>query len=529
MPTLTPLASVSVDVPVRRVLDSVLDTRPQDLRTALLNRGCCKTQGTNWTRVGHSLETITGMSYAIEANYEKQWLFPPSLEDLLGADHPARMVREFVDAQDLETLGFKIPIAEDGRPPYSASLQLKVWLYGYMTKNRVTRGLERACMDQMGMLWLTGMTRPDHTTLWRFWRDNKKPIRKVFKQLLQVASGMNLVGLALHAVDGTKIFSQASEQHGWHRAPLEKKLALLDAAIDEIMKQTEQAEAAPSPECRLPERLQRKELLREKVREQLHQLNQKERDHLHTGDEDARVMKCRTGNRFAYNAQAVVDHESKLIVAADVVTDESDNYQLVPMIEQVVDNLGKAADLTVADAGYQAATGLAEAEDKGHDVLVNQIEPRKDQPYHALHFRYEEETDQCVCPRGEVLNFECTRQRDKVQPYTVRIYRCGSFENCPVRWQCSSSKTGRTLQIHPNYSSVMRQREKLKDPAMRALLKKRSTTVEPVFGWGKEVLGFRRWTVRGLEKVRTQWALVCTAMNLLRLHKYWIAGKLSFA
>ena len=468
------------------------------------------------------------MSYEIEPDYEKQWLFPPSLEDLLGADHPARMVREFVDAQDLAELGFKTRAVEDGRPSYGSKLQLKVWLYGYMTKNRSSRGLERACLDQMGMLWLTGMSHPDHTTLWRFWRDNKEPIRKIFRQLLQVAMSLDLVGLVLHAVDGTKIVSQASDQQGWHRTSLEKKLARLDEAIDEILKQTEQTGGGQGPECRLPEPLQKKQLLREKVREQLKQLNQKQREHLHPGDEDARVMKCRAGNRFAYNAQAVVDQPSKLIVAAEVVTDETDNYQLVPMIEQVENNLGKVAQQTVADAGYQATTGLAEAEDKGYSVLVNQPEPREDEPYHASHFQYEPEKDQCICPRGEVLGYECTREREKVQAYSVRIYRCSSFENCPVRWQCSSSKRGRTVQIHPKHDALVRQREKLKDQTMRALLKQRGATVEPVFGWAKEVLGFRRWSVRGLEKVKTQWALQCTAMNLLRLYKSWSAGTVRF-
>lgn len=469
------------------------------------------------------------MSYEIEPDYDKQWLFPPSLEDLLGADHPARMVREFVDAQDLAALGFKTRTVEDGRPSYGSSLQLKVWLYGYMTRNRSSRGLERACMDQMGMLWLTGMNRPDHTTLWRFWRDNKKPIRKVFRQLLQVAVSLDLVGMVLHAVDGTKILSQASAQQGWHRSLLEKKLGKLDQAIDEILKQTEQAGGQEGAPCRLPEPLQQKQELREKVREQLKQLNQKDRDHLNPGDEDARVMKCRIGNRFAYNAQAAVDQHSKLIVAADVVTQETDNYQLVPMIEQVENNLGKVAEQTVADAGYQATTALADAEEKGYSVLVNQPQPREDEPYHASHFRYDPENNQCVCPRGEVLDYESTRERDKVQAYSVGIYRCSGFETCPVRWQCSSSKRGRTVQIHSKHAALVRQREKLKNPAMRALLKQRGATVEPVFGWGKEVLGFRRWTVRGLEKVKTQWSLQCTAMNMLRLYKNWSTGKLIFA
>jgi hypothetical protein len=127
------------------------------------------------------------------------------------------------------------------------------------------------------------------------------------------------------------------------------------------------------------------------------------------------------------------------------------------------------------------------------------------------------------------LRYECTRERDKLKPYQVRIYRCENYENCPVRWQCSSSKSGRRIQIHPQYDAMKRQREKLKDPTMRDLLKKRGATVEPVFGWGKEVLGFRRWTVRGLEKVKTQWLLQCTAMNMLRLYTAWTAGRLTFA
>jgi transposase len=72
-------------------------------------------------------------------------------------------------------------------------------------------------MNDIGMLWLTGMQYPDHTRLWRFWRDKRTPIKKIFKQLLQVAVSIELVSVVLHAVDGTKIFSQASEQEGRHR------------------------------------------------------------------------------------------------------------------------------------------------------------------------------------------------------------------------------------------------------------------------------------------------------------------------
>jgi transposase len=469
---------------------------------------------------------MTGMSLEIEADYEKQWLFPPSLEELLSPDHPARMVREFVDQQDLAALGFKTRKAEEGRPSYSAKLLLKVWLYGYVDGTRSCRGLERACLDQMGMLWLTGMNSPDHTTLWRFWRDNQKPIRKTFKQLLKVALSLNLVGLVLHAVDGTKILSAASDINGLHRAKLKERLQRLDEAIDEILKQTEQASGQDSGECRLPEGLQNKQELRDKIQEQLDLLDLEGRDHLNPGDEDARVMRSAGQNRFAYNAQAVADEASGLIVAVDVVTDESDNYQLVPMLDEVKENLGEVAEQTLADAGYKAVTGLAEAEGKNYSVMVNLAEP--DGPYDALRFIYDEQNDQCICPRGERLDFHNVKKRDKTAPYQVRVYRCQKYLDCPVRWQCSSSKTGRTVQIHPNHDALVRQREKHKDETLRAALKKRSVIIEPVFAWGKQGMNFRRWTVRGLEKVKTQWSMVCTAINFRRLHKHWLMGNLRF-
>jgi transposase len=307
----------------------------------------------------------------------------------------------------------------------------------------------------------------------------------------------------------------------------------LDQAIDEIMKQTEQSASDDrSGALQLPEALQQRQQLREMVRQQLSELNANDRDHLNPQDPDASVMKCGARKQFAYNAQAVVDEQSKLIVAAEVVTDESDNYQLTPMLEEVKDNCGQVAKLTVADAGYLATTQLAEAEQNGYPVLVNLQEPLQDakgQPYHACRFVYDGAKDQCLCPRGEALPFDHTKVRNKAQPYTVRVYRCQSYETCPVRWQCSSSRTGRTVQIHPNHDALVRQREKHRDESMRAALKKRGATVEPVFGWVKEAMGFRRWTFRGLEKVRTQWLVLCTALNLKRLYKSWSDGKFQFA
>ena len=113
------------------------------------------------------------MSYEKRANYERNGCFRHHWR-ICWKRHPARFIRELVDALDLKELGCRQRESEEGRPNYGADLLLKVWLYGYFHKIRATRALEKACMNEIGLLWLTGLERPDHNTLWRFWRDNKE-------------------------------------------------------------------------------------------------------------------------------------------------------------------------------------------------------------------------------------------------------------------------------------------------------------------------------------------------------------------
>jgi transposase len=96
------------------------------------------------------------MAQPIAPDYGQQFLFPPGLEDWVPADHPARFLREFVEQLDLSTLGFAMPVAVEGRPPYHPSLLLKIWLYGYYHRIRSTRKLETACREHLSLLWLMG-------------------------------------------------------------------------------------------------------------------------------------------------------------------------------------------------------------------------------------------------------------------------------------------------------------------------------------------------------------------------------------
>jgi len=303
------------------------------------------------------------MSYEIRANYAEQYLFPPSLEDFVPLDHPARFIREFVDSLDLGGMGFKVRESEEGRPNYGADLLLKVWLYGYFEGMRSSRKLEKACWQHVGLLWLTGLHYPDHNTLWRFYRDNRRALKGVFVEAVRLAVKGGLVGMVLNAVDGTKIRADVSRESGLHEEKLKELLRRLNESVEEVCEQIEEAEEEEEgKEYRLPDNLKEKERLREFIREGLEQLEKEGESHLSLTDKDARMMITGEGIKFAYNAQAVVDANRGVIVGAEVVQEESDNFELVEMLDRVKENVGEVASETVADAGYFSGGGTKEGE-----------------------------------------------------------------------------------------------------------------------------------------------------------------------
>jgi len=313
------------------------------------------------------------MARPIAPDYGQQFLFPPALEDWVPADHPARFLREFVEQLDLPALGFAMPLAVEGRPPYAPSLLLKIWLYGYFQRIRSTRKLEVACAEHLSLLWLTGLIAPDHNSLWRFWRDNKKALRHLFKQTVQLALHTGAVGLALQALDGTKIQAACSGPHGWSKDHMEKLLVQLDDACQEIeLKIAEENTDVERPGYRLPAGMAERKALRQQIKEGLTQLQADGRHHYHPAEPEARRMKVGDTNRYAYNAQAIADETEGVIVACEATRQETDAGQLTPMIQQARENLGVAAPdtLTVADTGYGSGGDLQAAAQKQMNVLA---------------------------------------------------------------------------------------------------------------------------------------------------------------
>ncbi len=471
------------------------------------------------------------MKPEIRGNRHQMFLFPPTIDDLVPLNHPVRFIDEIVESLDLRSLQLAEPPANRGRPRYAPELLLKVILFSYFRKVRSFRQMERECRENLALIWLTGGAYPDHNTLWRFWKAHEEALCKVLKTTVRVALDNNLVGFALHAVDGTKIRARASLSGSLTVKELKEVLAAVDESI-ERMRQTlaDPKEGEPNP--KLPEELQDAERRRQAIRESLERLEEKQTTALNEAEPDARLMKTQEGVRYAYNAQAVVDEKSRLVVAEDVVDEPHDRGCLANMISKVEKTAGSTAEVTVADKGYWQAEELAAAEENGHNVLVAIPDPAnpdpKKLPYHPTQFRYDPSTAKVFCPLGQEMRFRGWRRgRWKGR---VREYVCPAHASCPHRSECcGNTNRGRVIRVHPARWAQDLQRERQQDPEARRKLARRKAVVEPLFAYIKEILGLRRWSFRTLRGVQAQWSLACAAYNLRKLYAFWCAGRLRLA
>lgn len=469
------------------------------------------------------------MAREIEVDYEQIHLLPAAVEDWVGPRHPARFVREFVRALDLKEMGFKQKAQGiDGRPGYSTEMLLRLWLYGYLEKIRSTRKLERACQEQMGFIWLCGNQAPDHNSLWRFWQANREPLRRVFKKTVKVALELNLVGLVLQALDGTKIQALCSGRTGCDEEALSRLLERLNKVLTEREAALEEAERREDKEAiiRESEAMDRSKLTADRVRAALELVKSGVARHIHPNEPTARMMQCDGRTRPSYNAQGMLDHKTRIITVAEVSNAPDDHSLLTPMADKARENvgisLGGPQPTTLVDGGYVNGTQLQIAQQKGHDILgpmPKSMINDSQNPYHSSCFRHDPAEDVIICPQGRSLPFRRTRQRVKL---LVREYRSAAVcKSCPARSSCTRDRHGRSIEISPWEDIMQAHRKKMSSPMSKALLKMRSEIVEPAFGWIKAQWGFRRWTVSGLQNVSTQWALLCSASNLRVIHRAW--------
>ncbi|MBC7686315.1 MAG: transposase [Bdellovibrionales bacterium] len=446
------------------------------------------------------------MSHFINTSHLTCFLMPPSVDEWLPQDHLARFIVEATDGLDLSKL-VRQYTGRGSRAHHPATM-LGLLLYGYTTSTFSSRKIERATYDSVAFRFIAGNTHPDHDTLATFRRRFLGEVNDLFVQVLALATEMRLLKVGTVCVDGTKIHANASRHSALSHGHIEKLEVQLKAEVQELLALAEQADQADTPDgVSLPDELKRREdrlavmatakgklavraserYAREKAeydqkmaaraaREALTgkkvggkapaapQDGCRDSDQINLTDEESRIMPV-AGGAFeqCYNAQAAADVATMLVVATGVTQASNDKQQVTPMVatlgEQSVTS-GKVTCL-IADTGYFSA----------HNVTV--CEAAQIEPLLAV-------------------------ARDEHHPE----WRARHTEPAPL-------PAGATA------AQAMSHRLKTKDGRARYALRKQ--TIEPVFGIIKSVMGFRQFSLRGLEKVRGEWTLVCLAWNLKRM------------
>ena len=215
-----------------------------------------------------------------------------------------------------------------------------------------------------------------------------------------------------------------------------------------------------------------------------------------------------------------------LVTAVDVVDAANDNALLAPMMEQAEETTGTKSQMTLADAGYFAASHLAECARRGQKVVVSEARQRFFKgPYHKDRFTYDEHSDSFRCPQGQRLKFLRIQHTNGVP---LRLYRASGAvcQACPAFGVCTRAKqTGRSLAIGPYDAVLRRHRAWMTTSAATDAYEQRKQLIEPVFGIIKEQQVARRFLLRGLANVTAEWTMLATAFNLRTLWRMWTSSR----
>lgn len=434
------------------------------------------------------------------------YLLPPSVDEWLPEQHLARFVVEVVDGLDLSAMSGSY--RGSGSKSYHPALLLGLLVYGYATGVFSSRKIERATYDSVAFRFIAANEHPDHDTIAAFRRRFIKDIEGLFVQVLALAREMGMLKMGTVGLDGTKIHANASRHKALSYDHAGKIEAQLKAEVAELMATAEGADRADVPDgmsvpqelARREDRLQKLAQARAKIEARARERFEREqaehearlaareaktkatgkkpggkppeppsagpdpKDQINLTDEESRIMPVADGGfDQCYNAQAAVATSNLLVIAADVTQAPNDKQQLVPMIDRITalpESLGIIETL-LADTGYFSAANVAACDAAGIEPL---IAPGR-QPHHpSLRERF---ADAPPAP-------------DDPTPLEAMLHR-------------------------------------FQTPEGKKLYALRKHTPEPVFGIIKAVMGFRQFSLRGLELVRGEWNLVTMAWNMKRM------------
>ena len=490
-------------------------------------------------------------------------LLPPSLEEMIDPNHPVRVVNQVIDSLDIDALIRKYK--GGGSSSYHPRLMLKILVYGYLTNLYSSRKIEQALNQNIHFMWLSAMTYPDHNTINRFRSDRLKgALREVFSQVVLLLLEQGIITMKEAYLDGTKIEANANRYtFVWGRSiiksreRIKKQLEELWSYAESVAREELENNEPEHFESIDPESVRRtienidKALkgkpVNKKVKHKLdyarknwpdnlkkYEQQQKtlgNRNSYSKTDPDATFMRMKEDHMLngqlkpGYNWQ--ISTQNQYILGYTIHQTTNDTTTLQSHMESLKENLGKMPDTLVADAGYGSEENYGYLENNDVEAFVKYQYFHKEQskkwrtdPYRTENLPYDENEDRYTCPMGHKMNFigEKIRISDNGFRQVNRIYQSQDCRGCPVREACNKSKGNRKIEINPRlnyYRSIIR--ERLTSERGKKYRSQRPVDVEAVFGIIKGNRNYRRFLLRGLEKVEIEVGLLALSHNLSKI------------
>lgn len=497
-------------------------------------------------------------------------LLPPSLEELIPAGHLVRVVNEMIERIDMQVL--RRQYKGGGTSAYDPKLLLKVIVYAYTQRTFSSRGIAKELRENVNYMWLSGMNQPDHRTINRFrGKVMKAVVEEVFYGILEQLLDLGYVDLESYFVDGTKIEANANRySFVWKKSTLKYKARLHEKVrgLLEGIDQIEADEEKKYGEADLEEVGEGKTINVEQLKEAARKINEKlnkdpgnkklkkaretleedfipreekyerqeatfqGRNSFSKTDEDATFMRMKEDHmrngqlKPGYNVQ--MGTENQFVIGFSLHQRAGDTSCLKAHLEQVKKGWGEYPEALVADAGYGSEENYVYLKQRNITPYVKyntfHYEHRqrrsKKQPYAIENFTYLPEQDEYECPQGKRLLYLQTNNKKSDNGYvsTRRVYECLECADCPAKRECTRSKYNRRLYIGPELLELKQEAsDHLLSPRGQEMRSKRPIEVEAVFGRLKQDWGFRRFLLRGLENVKTEWGILCIAHNIAKV------------
>jgi transposase/flagellar biosynthesis chaperone FliJ len=476
-----------------------------------------------------------------EYNQNQRFLFPPSLEDMIPATHPVRVISEIIDSIDMDIIIKKYK--DRGATGYHPRMLLKVLIYSYLNNVYSSRRMEACVKENIHFMWLAGMAQPDHHTLNRFRSERLRNILKeVFSQIVLLLVDSGHVSLKEVYTDGTKIESPANRYSFVWGKSIQRSRDRIKQQLQELWRYSQKIAAKEKGDNTPPDfdkidsrhvkqtidkidaALKDNPQVSKEVKQKLNYAKQHWPDKLRQYTTFMRMKEDYMKNgqlKPGYNVQ--ISTNNQYVVNYSLHPNPGDTKTLIPHLEQHKKLYKSMPEVQVTDAGYSSEENYQyldkhniEAYIKPTDFDRKQKRNWQPNPFATDQLEYNAVKDEYICPSGKPMK-HTSQQKNKERGFlkTYTFYQAKGCKNCPLRESCHKQKGNRLIKVNHKGRQLKEQAyQRLKTEQGIYYRKKRPADVEPVFGNIKCNKNFKRFLLKGIDKTEIEWGLLCIAHNL---------------